>query len=325
MNQEKMGKFISELRKEKGLTQKDIGDKLNISDNSVSKWERGINAPDIYYLGPLSEMLGVSIKELLMGERKKPKRQKSENRKKILEVKSLTKKIHKKEILKNISVDLYEGEIVGLVGPNGAGKTTFMKCILNLYPNIQGSIQINGFDLHKDFEKAMEKVGCIVNEANMYDYLTGMDHIRLTCLLHNIKDKKYAMELVRKFKMNTFINKKVKSYSLGMRQRLGLILALMIKPKILLLDEPTNGLDPLGMKELRDILKNISEQNNTTILISSHLLYEIETICTRILILDNGYMIDDIDIEDIHNQEKTLEEEYLVVTSGSQNQIGGEL
>ena len=131
MDQNKMGKFIKELREEKGLTQKDIGDKLHITDNSVSKWERGINAPDIYYLGPLSEMLGVTVKELLNGERKTPrKKKKEENRKAILEVKKLSKKFGNKKIINNIDMVIYEGDVVGLIGPNGAGKSTFIKAVI---------------------------------------------------------------------------------------------------------------------------------------------------------------------------------------------------
>ena len=148
MDQIKMGKFISELRKEKGLTQKDIGDKLNITDNSVSKWERGINAPDIYYLGPLSEILGVSVKELLNGEKNARKKKKKEsNRKVILETKKLSKKFGNKEILKSIDITIYEGDIVGLIGPNGAGKSTFIKTVLNLYKEDNGKVSICGINV----------------------------------------------------------------------------------------------------------------------------------------------------------------------------------
>ena len=325
MDPVKMGKFIAELRKEKGLSQKDIADKFGINDSSVSKWERGINAPDIYYLGPLSELLGVSIKELLNGERKKPKKQKVKNHAKVLELKGVEKKFKKKVVLKNISMTIYEGEIVGLVGPNGAGKTTLLKSILNLYHISKGEIMVMGRNMHSDFEETISKIGSLVDGPSSYSHLTGMENIKVMALLNHQKDLRDALALVEKFKLNNVIHKKVKTYSLGMKQRLGLVLALMKKPKIILLDEPMNGLDPLGMKELREFLKDISQKEKISIIMSSHILSEMENVCDRIIILDNGYIIDDLEIEEMQNQEKTLEEEFLTLTSGSQHQIGGEV
>lgn len=152
MDQIKMGEFISELRKESGLTQKQIGDKLGITDNSVSKWERGINSPDIYYLAPLSEIFHVSVKELLNGQRNNKKKEKIiENRSKVLEVKSLSKSFGRKRILNNVNLSIYEGDIVGLIGPNGAGKTTLIKSMLGLLKIDSGSVCINNFDIKKRF------------------------------------------------------------------------------------------------------------------------------------------------------------------------------
>ena len=143
--------------------------------------------------------------------------------------------------------------------------------------------------------------------------------------MNNIKDDEYIEKIIKMFKLNTRINDKVKKYSLGMKQRLGIACALIKKPKLLILDEPTNGLDPLGIKELREIIKSISEEMNVSVLISSHILSEIENICDRIIIIDNGYIIDEIDIEDMKSHEMSLEQEYLKLTSGSVGQIGGEL
>ena len=143
--------------------------------------------------------------------------------------------------------------------------------------------------------------------------------------MNNIKDDEYIEKIIKMFKLNTRINDKVKKYSLGMKQRLGIACALIKKPKLLILDEPTNGLDPLGIKELREIVKNISEERNVTVLISSHILSEIENICDRIFVIDNGYIIDEIDVEDMKSHEMSLEQEYLKLTSGSVGQIGGEL
>ena len=326
MDQIKMGKFISELRKEKGLTQKDIGDRLNITDNSVSKWERGINAPDIYYLGPLSEILGVSVKELLNGEKNaRKKKKKADNRKVVLETKKLSKKFGDKEILKTIDMTIYEGDIVGLIGPNGAGKSTFIKTVLNLYQETEGEVSICGINVDEDFESALSNVGCVIESPDLYPHLSGLKNLKIVALMNNIKDDEYIEKIIKMFKLNTRINDKVKKYSLGMKQRLGIACALIKKPKLLILDEPTNGLDPLGIKELREIIKNISEEMNVSVLISSHILSEIENICDRIFIIDNGYIIDEIDVEDMKSHEMSLEQEYLKLTSGSVGQIGGEL
>lgn len=326
MDQIKMGKFISQLRKEKGLTQKDIGDKLNITDNSVSKWERGINAPDIYYLGPLSEIFNVSVSELLNGEKQiKKKKEKKGNRKIILKTENLIKKFGNKKIINNINVSILEGDVIGLIGPNGAGKTTFIKTILGLYRMNSGIVEICGFDIKKDFEKAVSNIGCIVEEPDLYEELSGIKNLKITALMNNIKDKEYIGEIIKLLKLNTKIKDKVKRYSLGMKQRLAIANALIKKPKFLVLDEPTNGLDPLGIKELREIIKDVNEKFNMTILISSHILSEIENVCDRIIIIDNGYIIEELDMNEINDMNFSLEEEFLNKTSGTKNQIGGDL
>lgn len=323
MDQIKMGKFIQELRKENNLTQKDIGDKLGITDNSVSKWERGLNAPDIYSLVPLAEIFHVTVKELLNGERNYSKKENFsyQDKSKILEIAHLTTKIGNKTILNKINMEVYEGEIVGLIGPNGAGKSTLIKTILSLYKKSSGTIKIDGYDTTKDFEKALSCVGSVIENPDLYKNISGMKNLRITSLICGMKDKAYIQELISLVKLENRINDKVKKYSLGMKQRLGLINALLSKPKLLILDEPTNGLDPLGIKELRSILKTISKRNKMAILISSHILSEIENICDRIIIIDGGVIIESIRMEDIKNEEKSLEEEFLEKTSGSKNSI----
>ena len=325
MDQIKMGKFIKELRQEKGLTQKEIGDKLKITDNSISKWERGINTPDIYYLAPLSKILGVSINELLNGERNYRKKNKKNNRHKILEVENLNKSFGKNKILNDINITIYESDIVGLIGPNGAGKTTLIKTILNLYYPNNGKIKICGYEIKKDFELVMFKVSSLVETPDLYQNLSGLQNLKMTMIMNNIKDYEYMEKIIKLLKLNNRINDKVKKYSLGMKQRLALANALIKKPQFLILDEPTNGLDPLGIKELRDIIKFVNESFNTTILISSHILSEIENMCDEIIIIDNGYIIEQLDISDIKYQNISLEKEFLNKTSGSKNQIGGEL
>ncbi len=315
MNQEKMGKFIAELRMEQGYTQKEIGDKLGITDNSVSKWERGINAPDIYYLKELAEIFHVTVQELLNGERNfKKKEIDKEHHSKILEVKSLSKSFGKRKVLKNITFDIYEGDIVGLIGPNGAGKTTLIKTILSLYKKDTGSVKICGYDNKKNLEEALSKTGSIIENPDLYQNISGRKNLKITALINDIKDKEYIEKMIKFVKLEDRIDDKVKKYSLGMKQRLGLANALIKRPKLLILDEPTNGLDPLGIKELRGILRKISREENMSILISSHILSEVENICDRILIIDEGKVNSEFGIEEVKYKNISLEEEYFSKT-----------
>lgn len=221
MNQEKMGLFISELRKEYKLTQKELADKLGILDTSVSKWERGINAPDISYLTELSKIFHVTVQELLNGERNFKKKEIDVNHhSKVLEVTNLSKSFGKRKILDNINLTIYEGDIIGLIGPNGAGKTTLIKTILRLYYYDKGSVKICGYDTKKQLEQALSKVGSIIEKPDMYDQLTGRKNLKITELLNNIHDQKYVEEMIEFVGLKTRINDKVKKYSLGMKQRL---------------------------------------------------------------------------------------------------------
>lgn len=225
--------------------------------------------------------------------------------KNVLEIKNVSKKIGKRQILDDLSLDVREGEIFGFVGPNGAGKTTLIKVMLGLYKPNGGSISIAGFDIKEDFEKAMDEVGAIIENPEMYGYLSGKDNLKLYARMDTDSDYEYVREIVESVKLGSRINNKVRTYSLGMRQRLGIAQALIAKPKLLVLDEPTNGLDPLGIKELRDLLKKISKEQNIAVFISSHILSEIELMCDRIAIIDNGKILE---VKDMHdkNNDKSL-------------------
>lgn len=178
------------------------------------------------------------------------------NMKKLLECQDLCKSFGKKQILKNVSFELDEGDILAFIGPNGSGKTTTIKLILGLQGIDKGSVNINGFDIKKDFVKAIEKVGAIVENPDTYMYLSGWDNLKLTANMYkNISDEAIK-DIVKLVDLETRIHDKVSKYSLGMRQRLGIARALINKPNILILDEPTNGLDPEGIKDLRNLLKN---------------------------------------------------------------------
>lgn len=310
MDQEKIGRFIASLRKEQNLTQQDLADKLQVTDKAISKWENGRGFPDVSFLEELSNIFQVTVIELLKGERNYKKKE-IKNSIKVLEVGNLSKSFGKRKVLNNISFDIYEGEIIGLIGPNGAGKTTFIKSILGFYGFNNGSVKICGYNIKTNLEKALSKIGCIIESPDMYDHLTGRQNLHITELINNIQDSNYVDEIIKFVKLEDRINDKVKKYSLGMKQRLGLANALIKKPKLLILDEPTNGLDPTGIRNLRELLKKISIESHMSILISSHILSEIENICDRIAIIDNGKIVSVFGIEEVKYKHKSLEEVYF--------------
>lgn len=315
MEQEKVGKFIAKLRKENNLTQQELADKLNLTDKAVSKWENGRCLPDVYFLKLLSEIFHVTVKEILNGERDFKKKEIDENHhEKVLKVVNLSKSFDKRKILDDINLEIYERDIIGLIGPNGAGKTTLIKTILNLYKYDKGSVKICGFSTKTNLEDALSKIGCIIENPDMYDNLTGRKNLKITELINNIKDKDYVNEMIQFVGLEDRINEKVKKYSVGMKQRLAIANALIKKPKLLILDEPTNGLDPKGIKELRNMLKIISIKQNMSILISSHILSEVENICDRVVIIDQGKIVSNFGIEEVKYKSISLEEEYFTRT-----------
>lgn len=222
----------------------------------------------------------------------------------ILKCKDLNKKFGKKQILKNVSFDIFKGDILGFIGPNGAGKTTTIKLILGLQNITQGKVLINGFDIEKQFTKAIEKVGAIVENPDLYMYLSGYDNLKLIANLYRGIDEKRINEVVRLVKLENRIQDKVAKYSLGMRQRLGIAQAILHKPSLLILDEPTNGLDPEGIKEMRELLINLAKKEDMAILISSHNLAELDNLCNKVCIIKNGEIIETSEIEQIKKETK---------------------
>ncbi len=221
-----------------------------------------------------------------------------DNKKVILEVKNLYKNIGKKEILKDISFTVSEGEILGFIGPNGAGKTTAIKLILGLQSISSGSIYINGYSVKKEFTKAIERVGAIVENPDMYMYLSGLENLKLNTRMYKNISKDRIEEVIKIVGLENRINDKVSKYSLGMRQRLGIAIALLHKPNLLVLDEPNNGLDPEGIRDLRNLLKKLSIEENIAVLISSHNLSEIENLCSDISVISKGKIIETSTMED---------------------------
>ncbi len=222
--------------------------------------------------------------------------------KEILKCENLHKKIGKKEILKGISLELDEGDILGFIGPNGAGKTTTIKLILGLQSITSGKVFINDYDIERDFEKAIAKVGSIVENPDLYMYMSGYDNLKLIANLYKTVDKKRIDEVVKLVGLENRIHDKVSKYSLGMRQRLGVAQAILHKPTLLILDEPTNGLDPEGIKSMRELLVKLAKEEHMAILISSHNLAELESFCNKVCIIKNGVIIETSDIQDVKKE-----------------------
>ena len=217
--------------------------------------------------------------------------------KKLLECQNLCKSFGKKQILKDVSFEIDEGDILAFIGPNGSGKTTTIKLILGLQKIDKGKVSINGFDVEKDFVKAIEKVGAIVENPDTYMYLTGWQNLKIIANLYKGVTDEEIKKIVKLVDLEKRINDKVSKYSLGMRQRLGIARALINKPNVLILDEPTNGLDPEGIKDLRNLLKKLAKEG-MGILISSHNLAELESFCNKVLIIDNGKIIETSDVKE---------------------------
>ncbi len=213
--------------------------------------------------------------------------------KRVIKVRNISKTINKKKIIDNINFDIYEGEIVGLVGKNGAGKSTLLKIMTGLYSYDEGEIYYYNYNLKNDYEKAMSIVGTLIENPDMYSNLTGKKNLEVFKSMFKGIDEGTIEEIVRIVEMEKYLGKKFKTYSLGMKERLGIASSLINKPKILILDEPTNGLDREGVK---NIMKMLKELKDTTIIISSHMLSDIEELCNKIIFINDG-KIDSIKIK----------------------------
>jgi ABC-2 type transport system ATP-binding protein len=208
-----------------------------------------------------------------------------------LEVENLTKKIKRKQIIKGVSFTLYPGEVFGFLGPNGAGKTTTIRMIVGLISPTSGTIKIGGKNVRTEFTEAMKHLGCIVENPELYPYLTGWENIEHFAKMDASIPKERLQEVVTLVGLSNRIHDRVSTYSLGMRQRLGIAQALLGKPKVLILDEPTNGLDPAGIREMREFIRQLAREENLSVLVSSHLLSEIQLMCDRVAIISKGAVI----------------------------------
>jgi ABC-2 type transport system ATP-binding protein len=210
----------------------------------------------------------------------------------IVQLHNVTKKIGSKTIIDRLSFEVPKGEVFGFLGPNGAGKTTTIRMMVGLMKITEGEILIDGLSISKNFESAIAKVGAIVENPEMYKYLTGYQNLVHFARMSAGVTKERIQEVIKLVAMENRIHDKVKTYSLGMRQRLGVAQALLARPSLLILDEPTNGLDPAGIRELRDYLRKLTQEEGISVVVSSHLLSEMELMCDRVAIIQNGKLID---------------------------------
>ncbi|MED3732244.1 ABC transporter ATP-binding protein [Geobacillus stearothermophilus] len=220
-----------------------------------------------------------------------------------LAVKELRKTIRGKEIIKGISFELHEGEVFGFLGPNGAGKTTTIRMLVGLIRPTSGTVVICGYDLHRQFTDAIRQIGCIVENPEMYPYLTGWENLEHFARMIPGIGADRIMEVAKLVGLEQRIHDRVGTYSLGMRQRLGIAQALLGKPKVLILDEPTNGLDPAGIREMRAFIRFLAETEGLSVLVSSHLLSEIQLMCDRVAIMAKGRLLAVDTVERLLNQQ----------------------
>lgn len=215
----------------------------------------------------------------------------------ILEVRNLKKSYDENQVIKGIDFQLESGEILGFVGPNGSGKTTTLKAILGLVKKDQGEVLVCQKNTDNCYEDVIKNVGAMIEVPRFYPYLSGYSNLKLSARMYKNVTSKEVNELVSLVKMEKRIHDPVRKYSLGMKQRLGICQSLLGNPKLLLLDEPINGLDIDGVFEFRNILLRLREEKGTSILISSHILSEVEKICDRVIVINDGSIVNNLDLK----------------------------
>ncbi len=218
----------------------------------------------------------------------------------ILQTNSLTKIYKSKKVVDNVEMNIKKGEIYGFLGPNGAGKSTVFKMILNLVKPDKGKIVLFGKEVNNNNFEILKRIGVTIENSSFYDKLTGRENLELHCDYMGYHNKERIDEVLNLLGLSNTEGKAVCNYSLGMKQRLGIARAVLVKPEFLILDEPINGLDPEGIKEIRTFIKKINKKYGTTILISSHILAEVELIADTIGIIKNGKLLKEVSMDKVH-------------------------
>ncbi|MBW7477354.1 ABC transporter ATP-binding protein [Paenibacillus oenotherae] len=213
--------------------------------------------------------------------------------------------------VRDVSLSVNKGEIFGLFGPNGSGKTTLLKIMTGLCTADEGAIHIFGHSISEQFEGAMAKVGCVIETADAYEYMSGYANLKLASRFYNDLPSGRIEEVLELVGLKAYGHEKVSGYSLGMKQRLALAAALISNPKLIILDEPTNGLDIEGIISVRNVILHLAEHQGMTFIISSHMMSEMELICTRIGILFGGQLIGQGEIGELLEGGQTMEQYYL--------------
>jgi len=252
----------------------------------------------------------------------------------IVQTQNLTKKYESINSVNKVDLYVQEGEIYGFLGPNGAGKTTTLKMLLGLIKPSEGTINIFGESLIKCRSSILQRTGSLIESPSYYGHLTGLENMRVMQRLRNVPDKNIH-EALRIVRLENQMDKKAEQYSLGMKQRLGIAMALLAFPKLLILDEPTNGLDPAGINEIRELIKSLPARYGITVLLSSHMLSEIDQIATSVGIISDGHLLFQGSIESLRKKgrsaillktgDNTKAEELLLTQGYSLTKSGSRL
>ncbi|OXM85294.1 ABC transporter ATP-binding protein [Paenibacillus rigui] len=243
----------------------------------------------------------------------------------VVQLRDVTKRIGSKTIVDRLSFDVLPGEVFGFLGPNGAGKTTTIRMIVGLMSMTEGEVRVNGLSVKSQFEQAMMHVGAIVENPEFYKFLTGYQNLQhFARMIPGITEERLN-EVIALVKLEHRIHDKVKTYSLGMRQRLGVAQAILHRPSVLILDEPTNGLDPEGIRELRDYLRQLTVHEGLAVIVSSHLLSEMELMCDRVAIIQNGKLLDVRSFKEMQAQQDGLEVQIEVDRVEAARDVAAEL
>ncbi len=217
----------------------------------------------------------------------------------ILQTSHLSKVVDGKELVTDVNIHIKKGEIYGFLGPNGAGKTTVMKMITNLWKPTNGTVVLFGETLEDTSYEVLKRMGSIIEFPTFYEHMSGKDNLWLHCEYMGYYNKGSVEEALEMLDLSEAANKPVKRYSLGMKQRLGIARAILCRPELVILDEPTNGLDPAGMKQIRDLFRMLCTEYGMTLMMSSHLLPEIESIADTVGVINHGKMMKEISMKEI--------------------------